>query len=47
MGGIVIVDDYWCLEPCRLAVDEFLAQRGLDVDLWTVDWTRVCWRKAA
>jgi Macrocin-O-methyltransferase (TylF) len=44
-GGYVIVDDYGCLEPCRLAVDEFIAKRGLDVELNQVDWTRVCWRR--
>ena len=46
-GGYVIVDDYGCLEPCRIAVDEFLAERRLDVELDQVDWTRVCWRKTA
>jgi O-methyltransferase len=45
-GGYVIVDDYGCLEPCRLAVDEFIAARGLDVEINQVDWTRVCWRKS-
>jgi hypothetical protein len=44
-GGYVIVDDYFCLEPCRLAVDEFIAERELDVELHRVDWTRICWRK--
>lgn len=44
-GGFVIVDDYGCLAPCRLAVDEFLEERGLDVEIRPVDWTRVCWRK--
>jgi O-methyltransferase len=46
-GGYVIVDDYGCLEPCRIAVDEFVAERGLDVEINPVDWTRVCWRKTA
>jgi O-methyltransferase len=46
VGGYVIVDDYGCLEPCRIAVDEFLAARDLDVELDQVDWTRVCWRKS-
>jgi O-methyltransferase len=45
-GGYVIVDDYGCLVPCRMAVDEFIAERGLDVELDQVDWTRVCWRKS-
>jgi O-methyltransferase len=46
-GGYVVVDDYGCLEPCRIAVDEFLAERRLDVEINQVDWTRVCWRKTA
>ena len=46
-GGYVIVDDYGALEPCRIAVDEFLAERGLEVELDRIDWTRICWRKAA
>lgn len=45
-GGYVIVDDYGCLEPCRIAVDEFLSSRRLDVEINQVDWTRVCWRKS-
>jgi hypothetical protein len=44
-GGFVIVDDYGCLEPCRIAVDEFVERRRLDVEINQVDWTRVCWRK--
>ncbi|HEX8120474.1 MAG TPA: PqqD family peptide modification chaperone [Solirubrobacteraceae bacterium] len=44
-GGFVIVDDYGALAPCRQAVDEFLVERGLEVELHPVDWTRVCWRK--
>jgi hypothetical protein len=46
-GGWVIVDDYGALEPCRLAVDDFISERGLDLELNRVDWTRVCWRKGA
>ena len=44
-GGFVIVDDYGCLEPCREAVDRFVEERGLSVEIDQVDWTRVCWRK--
>lgn len=29
-GGFVIVDDYGCFVGCRAAVDEFLAERGID-----------------
>ncbi|MEA2423540.1 MAG: O-methyltransferase [Thermoleophilaceae bacterium] len=44
-GGFVIVDDYGALPQCRQAVDEFVQERALDIDLRWVDWTRVCWRK--
>ncbi len=43
-GGFVIVDDYGILPPCREAVDEFLAQAGLGVQLQTVGKHAVCWR---
>lgn len=43
-GGYVIIDDYWAFEACRLAVDEFLAERDLAPDLRRVDWTAVFWR---
>ena len=36
-GGFVIIDDYGYWEGCRRAVDEFLAARGLNVTLVTVD----------
>ena len=36
-GGYVIIDDYGYWEGCALAVDEFLAQRGLEVTLHTID----------
>ncbi len=45
-GGFVVVDDYWGFESCRLAVDEFLAERGVVPAIERVDWTAVFWRKA-
>lgn len=46
-GGYVVVDDYWAFEPCRLAVDGFLAERAPGVELRRIDWTGVFWRKTA
>lgn len=44
-GGYVVIDDYCAFEPCRAAVDEFRAGRGITGDLHRVDWTAVFWRK--
>ena len=45
-GGFVIVDDYGAWEPCRKAVDEFRARRGITDPIVEVDWTGVYWRKS-
>ncbi len=45
-GGVIIIDDY-ALPACRVAVDEFLQQRGLRPTLVEVDWACVYWRKGA
>lgn len=44
-GGFAIIDDYGCLPPCKQAVDEFRASRGISEPLREVDWTGVYWRK--
>lgn len=44
-GGFVIVDDYYDLQPCRLAVDEFRENIGDQAALQRIDWTAVYWRK--
>lgn len=44
-GGFVIIDDYWALQPCRDAVDDFLATQPGDVDVRPIDSTAVYWRK--
>lgn len=45
-GGLVIVDDYGCIPGCRQAVDEHLARYDPAVELQTIDWTGVYWRKS-
>ncbi|MEI7782589.1 MAG: TylF/MycF/NovP-related O-methyltransferase, partial [Planctomycetota bacterium] len=44
-SGFVIVDDYGTYDGCRRAVDEFIAGRGLDVQLQPVDSDCVYWVK--
>jgi hypothetical protein len=44
-GGFVVIDDYGFWEGCRKAVDEFLAQRGVKVELVPIDDTGRWFRK--
>ena len=44
-GGFVIVDDYGGWAPCRKAVDDYRADRGIDDPINTIDWTGVWWQK--
>jgi hypothetical protein len=46
-GGFVIVDDYFDLEPCRQAVDEFRENVGDQATLQAIDRTAAYWRKAS
>ncbi|MGA1555449.1 MAG: PqqD family peptide modification chaperone [Ilumatobacteraceae bacterium] len=42
-GGFVIVDDY--LTPaCRAAIDEYLADHGMDTEVRHVDWSGAWWQ---
>jgi O-methyltransferase len=45
-GGFVIIDDF-ALTPCRQAVEDFRAQRGIGEPIEEIDWTGVFWRKSA
>ena len=44
-GGFVVVDDYWTFDPCRTAVDEFLAEQGVAPALRRIDQDATYWRK--
>jgi O-methyltransferase len=44
-GGFIIIDDYGYYEGCRKATDEFLAGRGLNVDLPQVEFQQVYFEK--
>ncbi len=43
-GGVVIVDDYGALNPCRQAVDDFRRERSVADPLLPIDWTGVTWQ---
>ena len=44
-GGYVVVDDYNSVEACRVAVDGFLAARGIRAEIRPIDRNAVFWRK--
>ncbi|MBS0192113.1 MAG: TylF/MycF/NovP-related O-methyltransferase [Phycisphaerales bacterium] len=44
-GGFVVIDDYGAWPPCRKAVDEFRAARGITDPIEIIDWSGVYWRK--
>ena len=44
-GGYVVLDDYGAWEGCRIAADEFIAARALDVKLIQVDYTGFYFQK--
>ena len=44
-GGYVIIDDY-VLDPCRKAVEDFRAARGINEPIETADWSSSYWRRA-
>lgn len=45
-GGFVIVDDYGSCPPCKRAVDDFRAQRGITDVLQVIDRQSIYWRKS-
>jgi hypothetical protein len=44
-GGYLIIDDYFQLEPCRQAVDDFRSRSGITEPLEQVDWSGARWRR--
>lgn len=42
-GGICIIDDYGAMIECRRAVDKFIEERRLKVDMQQIDWSGVWW----
>ena len=44
-GGFIVIDDYGHWRGARKAVDEFIAQRGLNVEIHQIDYTGVFFQK--
>jgi len=44
-GGYIVLDDYGDWEGCRIATDEFLKKRGLNVKLVQIDYTGFYFQK--
>ena len=44
-GGYVIVDDYYALDCCRAATDEFRSRRRVRGSVVKVDWAGAFWQK--
>lgn len=47
VGGFVIVDDYWEMDSCRAAVEDFRRSMEIDAPLQRVDQACVMWRRQA
>ncbi|WHZ15932.1 MAG: Macrocin O-methyltransferase [Nitrospira sp.] len=45
IGGYVIVDDYHVVQGCKMAIDEFIAKKGLTPEVKEIDGVGVYWQK--
>ncbi len=45
VGGYLIVDDYFPLDECRRAVDDFRREHGIAEPIEKVDWSCARWRR--
>ena len=44
-GGYCIVDDYWALEDCKRAVDEYRAKHNVTEEIMRIDGLSCYWQK--
>jgi hypothetical protein len=44
-GGFIIVDDYGAVPQCKVALDDYRAENGIDCPMTQIDWTGVYWQK--
>ncbi len=45
VGGYVIVDDYYPVPACRMAIDDFRKQRGIKDEIREIDGSGVFWKR--
>lgn len=45
IGGYIIIDDYGSVPQCKLAVDEYRAEHGIEDEMIDIDGEGVYWRK--
>ena len=46
-GGFIIIDDYNSFQDCKVAVDQFRRERGIEMEIVPIDELSVFWRKEA
>jgi O-methyltransferase len=46
VGGFLIVDDYYALDGCRRAIDDYREREGISDPIEVIDWTGVYWRRS-
>jgi len=44
-GGFIVIDDYGCWMGCKKAVNEFIKQRRLNIELIKVDYSEIYFQK--
>jgi O-methyltransferase len=44
-GGYLVIDDYFQIDPCREAVDDFRREHGISEPIETIDWSGARWRR--
>lgn len=44
-GGLLIIDDYGCVDACRSAVDDYRQMNRIVTPIHEIDWSAVFWRK--
>lgn len=45
IGGYLIIDDYFQIDPCREAVDDFRREHGIAEPIEAIDWSGARWRR--
>jgi len=46
-GGYLVIDDYFQIDPCREAVDEFRREHDITEPIEPIDWSGARWRRVA